>query len=71
MIYLTDLGQKKCSFKDAFMAINNGMLRHSLGGAVILMSLQHLIAPALDLIPHLPSWQRREAIKALNPIREQ
>ena len=26
----------------------NGMLRHSLGGAVPLLSLQHFIAPALD-----------------------
>ena len=28
---------------------NNGMLCHSLGGAVILLSLQHCNAPALDL----------------------
>ena len=41
------------------------MLRHSLEGSVILFSLQHLIAPALDLMPCLPSGQRREAIKAL------
>ena len=28
----------------------NGMLYHALGGAVILFSLQDLIAPALDLL---------------------
>ena len=47
------------------------MLRHSLGGAVILFSFQHFIAPALDLMHCLPSQQRREAIKALNLRREQ
>ena len=31
----------------------NGMLRHSLGGAVICISLQYFIAPALDLMPAL------------------
>ena len=44
----------------------NGMLRQSLRGAVIFVSLQHFIAPALDLMPGLLSRQRREAIKALN-----
>ena len=34
-------------------------------------SLQHFIAPALDLMACLPSQQRREAIKVLNPRREQ
>ena len=48
------------------LSIKNGMLRHSLGGAVILFSLQHFIAPALGLLPCLPSRQNREAIKALN-----
>ena len=38
------------------------MLRHSLGGAVIFNSLQHFIAPALDLMTCLPSRQRRKAI---------
>ena len=32
---------------------NNGMLRHSLGGEVMLFSLQHFVAPALDLMPGL------------------
>ena len=34
---------------------DNAMLCHSLGWAVILFSLQHFIAPALDLMPCLPS----------------
>ena len=29
----------------------NVMLHHSLGGAVVLFSLQHFIAPALDYFP--------------------
>ena len=29
------------------------MLRHTLGGAVIFISLQHFIAPVLDLMPRL------------------
>ena len=52
-------------------AFYNGMLRHSLGGAIIFISLQHFIAPALDLMDCLPSRPRREAIKTLNPRREQ
>ena len=40
----------------------NGMLHHSLGGAVIFISLQHFIAFVLDLMPCLPSQRRREAI---------
>ena len=47
------------------------MLRHSLGGAVIFISLEHFIALVLDVMPCLPSWKRREAIKALNPRMEQ
>ena len=47
-----------------------GMLRHSLRREVI-FSKQHFIAPALDLMACLPSRQMREAIKALNPRREQ
>ena len=47
------------------------MLRHSLGGAVIFISLQHIIAPALDLMACLPSLRMREAIKVSNPRREQ
>ena len=50
---------------------HNGMLCHTCGGAVILFSLEHFIAPALDLMGCLPSWQRREAIKGLNSRREQ
>ena len=33
--------------------VETGVLRHSLGGAVIFSSLQHFIAPALDLMPRL------------------
>ena len=40
----------------------NGMLRHSWGGGLIFLSLQPFIAPALDLMPSLPSRQRREAL---------
>ena len=47
-----------------------GMLCHTLGRAVIFVSLLHSIAPALDLMPCLPYRQRREALKALNPRRE-
>ena len=46
----------------------NGILCHSLGGAVIFLSLQHFIAPALDLMNCLPSLQKREAIKACNSL---
>ena len=41
------------------------MLRHSFGGAVIFLSLKHFIAPALDLMPCLPSRQKKEATRAL------
>ena len=41
------------------------MLCHSLGGAIIVISLEHFIAPALDLMACLPSRQSREAIKVL------
>ena len=40
----------------------NGMLRNTLGGAVIFISLQHFIFPTLDLMLCLPSRQRRAAI---------
>ena len=43
---------------------------NSFGGAAIFVSLEHFIAPALDLMPCLPSQQRREAIRALNPRKE-
>ena len=42
--------------------MNNGMLRHSLGRAVIFIYLQNFNAPALDLTACLPFRQRREAI---------
>ena len=58
-------------FHPAFKVRNNGMLRHSLRGAVILFSLHLFIASALNLMPCLHSGQRREAIKAINPRREQ
>ena len=47
----------------------NGMLYHSLGA--VIFSLQHFIAPALDVMPFLPSRQGSEAIKALNSRTEQ
>ena len=50
--------------------LNDGMLQHPFEGAVIFVSLQHFIAPAFDLMPCLPSRQRREAIGAFNPRRE-
>ena len=47
------------------------MLCQALRAAVIMFSLPHFIAPALDLMGYLPSRQRREAIKAFHPRREQ
>ena len=47
-----------------------GMLQHSFGWAVIFVALQHFIAPALVVIPCLPSRWKRYAIRALNPRRE-
>ena len=38
----------------------NGMLRHSLGGSVIFISLPRFIAPALDLIPFLLALPSKE-----------
>ena len=49
----------------------NGMLQHSLGGGVVFVSLEHFISPFLDYMPCLPSRQKREAIRAFNPRREQ
>ena len=48
--------------------IKYGMLQHSFVGAVIFLSLQHFITPALDYMPCLR--RRREEIKAFNPRRE-
>ena len=39
------------------------MLHHSLWGAVVFLSLLYFIAPALDLMPCLPSSRREEAIR--------
>ena len=39
------------------------MLCHALGGAVILISLQHFIAPALDLLPCLQAQGMRDCNK--------
>ena len=44
----------------------NGMLCHSLDGALIFT-----FHPGLDVMPCLPSRQRRKAIKAFNPRRQQ
>ena len=43
----------------------NGMLRHSLEGAVIFISLQHFIVPTLDL---LPFWQARGQTGLATPL---
>ena len=49
----------------------NGMLCHALGGAVILFSLQHCIAPALDLLPACKPEVPGIAIRAVHSRREQ
>ena len=41
------------------------MIRHSLGGAVISFSLQHLIAPALELLPCLQALGTRDCNEVL------
>ena len=41
------------------------MLHHSLGGAVIFISLQHFIAPALDLMPCLQARGTSECNKGI------
>ena len=46
----------------------NGMIRHSLGGAVIFISLQHFIAPALDLMPCLQARGTRDCNKGIKYI---
>ena len=43
----------------------NGMLRHSLGGVVILISLVHFIATALDLMPCLQARGTRNCDKGI------
>ena len=57
LLFSYNLVEKKKSFQ--LMGFNgNGMLCHALGGAVILFSLQHFIAPALDLLPCLQAQDR-------------
>ena len=51
------------------MERGNGMLCQAFRGAVIFVSLQHFIAPALDLLSCLPSRQRREALVGLTVTR--
>ena len=43
--------------------IRNEMLYHTLGGGVILFSLQHFIAPALDLLSCLQARGTRDCNK--------
>ena len=43
----------------------NGMLRHSLEGAVIFISLQHFIAPALYLMPCLQAQGTMDCNKGI------
>ena len=50
---------------DLFFRGQNGMLCHAFGGAVMLFSLEHYVAPALDSMACLPSRQRRAAIKTV------
>ena len=44
------------------------MLRHSLGGAVIFISLQHFIAPALDSMPCLQAQGTRDCNKGIKTM---
>ena len=46
-----------------FILYHNGMLRHSFGGAVIIIYLQHFIAPALDWLPCLQAGGTRDCNK--------
>ena len=45
------------------LEFEKGMLSHSLGGAVVFISFQHFIAPALDLLPCLQAWGTRDCNK--------
>ena len=51
------MGGRNQKGKNVTSQVYIGMLSHSLGGAVICISLQHFIAPALGLMPCLPSRQ--------------
>ena len=44
------MAQEEVSVICQFDCERNGMLRHSLDGSVICISLQHFIVPALDLM---------------------
>ena len=44
---------KALTLFDNILHLQNGMLLHSLGREVIILSLLHFIAPALDLMPCL------------------
>ena len=48
----------------------NGMLHHS-SGREVFFSLQHLIIPALDLMPCLQAQGTRDCNEALNSRKEQ
>ena len=53
---------------ESFLIFNfffNGMLRHSLRGAVIFISLQHLIAPASDVMPCFQARGTRDCYKGI------
>ena len=73
---IVDFAQNSCKKNRKFVetsgakTLNDGMLQHSFEGAMIFVSLQHFIAPAFELMPCLPSRQRREAIGTFNPRRE-
>ena len=41
-----------CLPEACFKPLENGMLQHLFDRAVIFLSLQHFIAPALDLMPY-------------------
>ena len=52
--------------RSSTMHFINGMLRHSLGGAVIFISLQHFILPYLIYCPAFKPEVRGIAIRAVN-----
>ena len=50
--------------------VENGMLRHSLGGAVMFFSFQYFIAPALDLIAVLALPTKEGGNKGIKSKKE-
>ena len=56
--------QTTSNFFHTFSTLN-GMLRHSLGGAVNFISLQHFIAPAFDVMPCLQAQGTRDCNKGI------